>query len=503
MRFRTLPPRQRPDASATDGVYLEANTWSDYGFRTFWTVHFVASGASAVIGPVKIADNLGSSSPTLPGKFTNLDSQFFSLGQEEDYYERLKQLGDKNRIAILRGLRDAAFDLDLFRRVIDLKVTQQSLLRSVTAAAVHNQFHRIALGGVKLSPYSFSYHSPATDRRGFSIPRTSFEFRVVPYEKPRSNMHVIVGSNGVGKSYMLNDMASALTYQKESKGVLEFDEADDRLLAHKFANVVSVAYSAFDAFEPVRQSNADAAIKHHYVGLKKLASSSNASSSGIKSHNAIAQEFGRSIKNLLEMRRLIRWSHYIEFLKTDSVFSENVSRITNVEPEELRDNARQVFRELSSGHQIVLLIITRLVETVEEASLVLIDEPESHLHPPLLAAFMRALAELLEDRNAVAIIATHSPVVVQEVPSNCVWKVAGSGGALTASRPASQTYGENVGSLTQEIFGLEVEASGFHLALKESVQQGEGYDQILASFRGRLGAEARALLRSMTFLNGR
>ncbi|MEK5757114.1 AAA family ATPase, partial [Acinetobacter variabilis] len=77
----------------------------------------------------------------------------------------------------------------------------------------------------------------------------------------------------------------------------------------------------------------------------------------------------------------------------------------------------KLFGQLSSGHKIVLLILTRLVETVDEATLVLIDEPESHLHPPLLSAFMSALTELLEDRNGVAIIATHSPVVVQEVPS--------------------------------------------------------------------------------------
>jgi len=65
---------------------------------------------------------------------------------------------------------------------------------------------------------------------------------------------------------------------------------------------------------------------------------------------------------------------------------------------------------MSSGHAIVLLTITRLVATVEEKTLVLIDEPESHLHPPLLSAFIRALSELLYDRNGVSIIATHSPV---------------------------------------------------------------------------------------------
>jgi predicted ATP-dependent endonuclease of OLD family len=67
--------------------------------------------------------------------------------------------------------------------------------------------------------------------------------------------------------------------------------------------------------------------------------------------------------------------------------------------------------------------VTRLVESVEERTLVLLDEPESHLHPPLLSAFVRALSDLLVNRNGAAIIATHSPVVLQEVPRECVWRL--------------------------------------------------------------------------------
>lgn len=41
----------------------------------------------------------------------------------------------------------------------------------------------------------------------------------------------------------------------------------------------------------------------------------------------------------------------------------------------------------------MLLSITKLVEFVEERSLVLMDEPEAHLHLPLLSAFVRALSD--------------------------------------------------------------------------------------------------------------
>ncbi|MCV7143099.1 ATP-binding protein [Mycolicibacterium fortuitum] len=396
-----------------------------------------------------------------------------------------------------------ALDIELFRDVQHLDVTQTSLLRSIKPVVVQTQFHRMAMGGAKLSPYSFSYHSPEFDRYGAPTSPCRLDFEVIPQANPRTNVHVLIGPNGVGKSFTLNDIATALARPGSSAGKIEFHQRADRLLASSFANVVSVTYSAFDAFEPPRrQSTAKDAIHYKYVGLKTVASTEKSPPS-LKDHVALAQEFGSSLKNVVDAQHLERWRRYVALLTSDPLFAENVDRMMNVSSDDFRETARKLFGQLSSGHKIVLLILTRLVETVDEATLVLIDEPESHLHPPLLSAFMSALTELLEDRNGVAIIATHSPVVVQEVPSNCVWKLFGSGSALTAQQSVVETYGENVGTLTQEIFGLEVTKSGFHRVLGEAVQEGGTYEQILAKFDHRLGAEARALLQSMIFFAGR
>jgi len=143
------------------------------------------------------------------------------------------------------------------------------------------------------------------------------------------------------------------------------------------------------------------------------------------------------------------------------------------------------------------LTVTRLVETVEERTLVLINEPEAHLHPPLLAAFIRALSELLINRNGVALIATHSPVVLQEVPRSCAWKLRRSGAHARAERPEIETFGENVGVLTREVFGLEVTESGFHKMLGDAIAEIGDYQEILKHFGGEIGGEGRAILRSL------
>lgn len=153
--------------------------------------------------------------------------------------------------------------------------------------------------------------------------------------------------------------------------------------------------------------------------------------------------------------------------------------------------------KMSSGHTIVLLTITRLVEKVEEKTLVLIDEPESHLHPPLLSAFTRALSNLLLSRNGVAIIATHSPVILQEIPRLCAWKVTRFGKQTSPDRPKIETFGENVGTLTREVFGLEVEKSGFLSVLKNSVDEGGSFDEIFNEYNKQIGYEGQVLLQTL------
>jgi ABC-type multidrug transport system ATPase subunit len=159
--------------------------------------------------------------------------------------------------------------------------------------------------------------------------------------------------------------------------------------------------------------------------------------------------------------------------------------------------ARQLFSgRLSSGHKIVLLTITRLVETVVERSLVLLDEPEAHLHPPLLAAFVRALSDLLMKGNGVAIAATHSPVLLQEVPQECAWVIVRNGEDAHAVRPIRETFGEGVGLLTHDVFELEVVESGFYQLIKNEAREALGPEEVAQEFHQRLGSEARLLLHS-------
>ena len=69
-------------------------------------------------------------------------------------------------------------------------------------------------------------------------------------------------------------------------------------------------------------------------------------------------------------------------------------------------------------------------------------------------ALVRAISNLLSKRNGVAILATHSPVVVQEVPASCVTLLFRAGDVVTAERPEIETFAENGDKEIREELGI-------------------------------------------------
>jgi ATPase subunit of ABC transporter with duplicated ATPase domains len=102
-------------------------------------------------------------------------------------------------------------------------VTGKSLLRTVSPTTVRNQYHRLAQG-----EFTYTYPTPPRGREADKPPSVSFS--VVPESQPPTNVHVIIGSNGVGKSRLLNRIANALVGHPCSRdmGTIEFaaGEAD-------------------------------------------------------------------------------------------------------------------------------------------------------------------------------------------------------------------------------------------------------------------------------------
>ena len=313
------------------------------------------------------------------------------------------------------------------------------------------------------------------------------------------------GRNGVGKTTLLNNMVNALL-DRGAVGETGYfatvsprSDEPDLLDNDYFAGVVSISFSAFDPFTPPNdQPDSNVGMRYYYVGLKKRVSQQ-----GLKDKDDLRRDFKISLEICFALiAKKERWINAVRTLESDFNFAEmDLCELTNINnQDELDERAGTLFQRMSSGHAIVLLTITKLVETVEEKTLVLLDEPESHLHPPLLSAFTRALSDLLVNRNGVAIIATHSPVVLQEVPKSCVSILRRTRLIANVDRPESETFAENVGVLTREVFGLEVSKSGFHSLLANSVAEGKSYEEVEEEYQNQLGFEGKTILRSMIMM---
>ncbi|WP_299615311.1 ATP-dependent endonuclease [Pelagibius sp.] len=515
MKFEVIPNQRRPPKEGCDVGYLWTDNWNDwFEFRTLYSLtYFDAEGEEHHLGGVKIGQfNMAKqqSRPTIPQEFVLLDDRFFSLGQDADYYENVRALDRQVADDLLSALKDVVADEELYFRAKSERVMGVSLMRSVGERTLVGQFRRILGGGARLTSYSFGYRGPAQLDKAFDPLELSFS--VEPSSKPPTNIQVIIGRNGVGKSFLLNAMSRALVYPEENVDEDgEFSDEDgeffdgstviDEEFESPFANVVSLTFSAFDDFPVIRDNrNALKGVRYTNVGLRKLEKDED--DEGNTEWITITQDpidltsdFIGSAKICARGEKRERWLRALRMLESDPLFEEAaVADLLDVNTKQFGRMAGQLFRSLSSGHKIVLLTTTKLVEKVEERTLVLMDEPEAHLHPPLLAALIRALSDLLINRNGVAIVATHSPVVLQEVPKSCVWKIRRHGGGAIAERPRTETFAEHVGHLTHEVFGLEVTRSGFHKMIAEAIGAYDEFEDVVAKFGNELGSEGRALI---------
>ncbi|MBC2178515.1 ATP-binding protein [Listeria booriae] len=468
------------------GFYLKKDNWNDYGYVTLFRLSYVDNELiEKHIGEVKIGyKGQGQEEGVIYPQITELEDSFlelpetyFSLGQSLEFYSTLRDLDEETRIEYLNALKDIAYNTDLYQEVYEEKVLKDSLLRNLNRKTVEIQFHRIANGGADLVSYDFRYNPNYNDDK------SNFIFEVIPESLPPTNIHAIIGTNGTGKTHTL-------------KGILK-----DYLVGKYefFSNAIFMSFSIFDKREDNREHLNTAINNFTYIGAVK-------ETGDIKSAAELGEEFNKTINNiLLSNDKTGNLQEALEILNIDYNFSqyrfnELINKFSNtkkskIDVAECCNFFKNEFSKLSSGHQIILLAITQIIDLVVEKTLILIDEPETHLHPPLLSAFIRVLTKISVSKNAAAILATHSPVVLQDISKSCVSIIRRSGQAINISRPNFETFGENIGTLTEAVFGLELAETGYNKLLKNEVEKLPNYEELIERFNNELSVEAKSFVR--------
>lgn len=133
----------------------------------------------------------------------------------------------------------------------DEDVFKTSLLRDVNINTIRGQFSRIINGDSLLTKFDFQFV-----RKNHSFSDLNIGFTVEPYSLPPSNIHAIIGRNGLGKTTLLNEMVDSIIANEKPENAY-FEEAwAGKITDDYFSTVISVSFSAFDPFTPLsEQSN--------------------------------------------------------------------------------------------------------------------------------------------------------------------------------------------------------------------------------------------------------
>ena len=529
-------------STSLDVVILRLQNWNDwFKWRTsFYAYYKSPEGQIHEIGAVKIGRldhgyaNSSEYATPLPTSFDRLDNTYVSIGQDESYYVNMRKLLGPVRAAVaFDTLGDLAYRPERLEEFSTYPLVNESLLRHVDRLTATSTLPRLARGQ-GLAAFEFIFNRPAENPFDSN---SVLDFAVIPSSKPPTNVHVLIGRNGSGKTTMIKEMAVALLGNESGSTRATLLDLDGNNL--DVAGIVYVSFSAFDrsrlflpeyddAILPVKDDANRYKVRYSYVGLlepKTGEELSDGTTSGhsaqdvpnvpedddtpedltavrnTRSPDALADSFADSAWIVVREKSRDLWRRSLDSLESDTIFRDaNIPQLIDMADtaglNDFKQVARDIYEKLSSGHKIVLLTVTRLVQTVSDRSLVLLDEPEGHLHPPLLSALIRTLSNLMAERNGIAIVATHSPVILQEVPRKCAWRINRTSNAFRADRLEVETFGENVGALTTSVFGLEVADSGFHKLLIDTAAELRNYDGVLARFGNELGSDARALLHS-------
>ncbi|MNF67952.1 hypothetical protein D3C84_497830 [compost metagenome] len=334
--------------------------------------------------------------------------------------------------------------------------------------------------------FSFNYKIQLPNSR--EITNVSFDFERQDILSYRVN--VLVGKNACGKSQVLSSLALMLSGMGiEPQG--EITKSDRRLL---FGDIHVISYSPFDTFKDLTQLNGGKVSKNNinsgflpykFYGIRKLVDIDGAQEVLLKSHKEMKKELNKSYNLILKHNRRDFLSEMFELCLGWKVTTGNPKNII-----ERYDN-------FSSGQKILIKMITDFLSSVEKDDLVLIDEPETYLHPQGISNFYHCIKKLLDYTHSYCILATHSPIVVQETPSKYINILSAVGSNIKVTKPNVETLGQGLNSIINDIFKIDFDDLSFFDTLQEFNRKGVTLDELESILGNKLDFSAKSYFINM------
>lgn len=475
-RFYKKEYHQKPGANwKFPCLVLEPNSWDDYSYQTSHDLFLYKNANIRVeIGLVKILDGR-SNLTSIPNSFFELPAEMCSLGQTLEYYSNLKSQFPDAFPIVLRRLRDVAFDSHLADSYVSLPGFQLSLIRSSEAQLIFSDFEYVnnSENQPKQHQFSFAY------RVGGALEShvVDFSFNSDPILK--NHFFCLVGKNATGKTKFIAQLANKLADAHEM--------GDFKPERPSFSKIIVASFSYFDKFRfPKREDT-----NYEFIGIK--------SSDGRLLRNEETTELiWRAFCELIkDSHKRELWKKSMEGALETEFFSFKIDDLFETNKQKFSELTQDIF---SSGQSIIFQFLTRYIYALEKDSILVFDEPETHLHPNIAGRLLRTVDEILKEFSSVSILATHSPIIVQEIPSKYIRIFKRHNNFPVISQPTIECFGENLTTISNYIFSADKNEEIYRSTL-ERLASKLTIEQINNMFSNNLSLNARIFLQSLKSAN--
>ncbi len=398
-----------------------------------------------------------------PDEFLRLPADFCSLGQDAQYYKKIKNRFPNSFESVFMALNDAA----VFPQIDDaFRNTDYygCLIRENEAERLLREAQLILQGRKIAERYKFKYRFKP--KYADNEVEFDFNFRDETHLLQR-RIYAVIGRNGVGKTLFVTQLPLDLS----DKNSVAFSPAKPIL-----SKVISIANSTFDDFKVAENT---AKLNYYHFGLTKSVGEGQMP----KSKEDFTSELIAATKKIRAYKRVLHLKKVLGKL----VFTETVDDffvIVRKDEKEFLDidtsKLQNILKKMSSGESTLLYLFMCLEAEMRYDSLILLDEPETHLHPDAIAELLNALDEMLEEYQSCCVMVTHSPLLVRELTSDCVYVMEREDKMAILRKPGVETIGSGLNTITDDIFGSKSIQRNYKKRLSELAQY-HGYKELRAS----------------------
>ena len=488
-------------------VILERDNWNDYNYFTYYNLHLTGnitiSNKTEYIGGIRIlkkGQRVGEIY-LVPNAFNSLPNDFCSYISSLDVYEKINRLLHPNvRKLLIESLNVYSFSEKIQQDFQNEEGVEFSFFRwgkmdlSSIAIARNYVYDDFVIPNSCLQDIKIILND--------SNEELTFKFKpdndADDYGDIPCSISVLIGSNGCGKSTILYRLSRLLMASVEQRGLYQkhlLGKIEPEGIG--FRKIICLSYSAFDNFQMPGFTYSDRLLlkqglesgegRFIFCGIRdvvielteeleniikeneeyaKTLITDNCNDTRLKGISRLAEEFADNLKEIYQ-KNGSSIEKFIALLSLESSFEQLVEDLKDADKWYIFDKqvCKEVFSRQSTGNKFVLHALSCISRHIGAKSLILFDEPENHLHPPMLAYLMKAIRLLLKENQSIMILATHSPVVLQETLSSNVNIVQRNGEYCTFRTPSIQTYGENIGMITSEVFNLTTHVTDYHHVL--------------------------------------